>query len=110
MTVGQKGCFYGLPWATGLIGAPHVGGPTVNQACATSARILQMAAEEIAEGASRTAIVLAADRTSNGPHIYYPNPRGPGGTGRHEAWGLDNFAPAPSPQAPRPPPAPNVPP
>ncbi len=92
MTVPQQGCFYGLPWATGLIGAPHVGGPTVNQACATSARILQMAAEEIAEGASRTAIVLAADRTSNGPHIYYPNPRGPGGTGRHEDWVLDNFA------------------
>jgi len=92
MTVPQPGCFYGLPWATGLIGAPHVGGPTVNQACATSARILQMGAEEVAVGASRTALVLAADRTSNGPHIYYPNPRGPGGTGRHEDWVLDNFA------------------
>jgi acetyl-CoA C-acetyltransferase len=86
MTVPQQSCFYGLPWATGLMGAPHIGGPTVNQACATSARILQMAAEEIAGDASQAALVLAADRTSNGPHIYYPNPRGPGGTGRHEDW------------------------
>jgi acetyl-CoA C-acetyltransferase len=92
MTVPQQGCFYGLPWATGLMGAPHVGGPTVNQACATSARILQMAADEIAGGGSQASLVLAADRTSNGPHLYYPNPRGPGGTGRHEDWVLDNFA------------------
>jgi len=92
MTVPQPGSFYGLPWATGLMGAPHVGGPSVNQACATSARILQMAAAEIAGGAAQTALVLAADRTSNGPHLYYPNPRGPGGTGRHEDWVLDNFA------------------
>jgi acetyl-CoA acetyltransferase len=91
MTVPQQGCFYGLPWATGLMGAPHVGGPTVNQACATSARILQMAADEIAGGSSQASLVLAADRTSNGPHLYYPNPRGPGGTGRHEDWVLDNF-------------------
>jgi acetyl-CoA acetyltransferase len=91
MTVPQRGCFYGLPWATGLMGAPHLGGPTVNQACATSARILQMAAEEVAGGAAQAAIVLAADRTSNGPHLYYPNPRGPGGTGQHEDWVLDNF-------------------
>jgi acetyl-CoA C-acetyltransferase len=92
MTVPQPGCFYGLPWATGLIGAPHIGGPTVNQACATSARILLMAADEIAGGDSQAALVLSADRTSNGPHLYYPNPRGPGGTGRHEDWVLDNFA------------------
>jgi acetyl-CoA acetyltransferase len=92
MTVPQQGCFYGLPWATGLMGAPHVGGPSVNQACATSARILQMAGEAVAGGDSQAALVLAADRTSNGPHLYYPNPRGPGGTGRHEDWVLDNFA------------------
>jgi acetyl-CoA C-acetyltransferase len=91
MTVPQHASFYGMPWATGLMGAPHIGGPSVNQACATSARILQMAAEEVAGGAAQAALVLAADRTSNGPHLYYPNPRGSGGTGRHEDWVLDNF-------------------
>jgi acetyl-CoA acetyltransferase family protein len=91
ITVPQRGSFYGLPWATGLMGAPHVPGPTINQACATSARVLQLAAGEVASGASQTALVLATDRTSNGPHLYYPNPRGPGGTGQHEDWVLDNF-------------------
>jgi acetyl-CoA C-acetyltransferase len=92
MTVPQLGCFYGLPWATGLMGAAHIAGPSVNQACATSARILQMACAAVAGGDSQVSLVLAADRTSNGPHLYYPNPRGPGGTGRHEDWVPDNFA------------------
>lgn len=92
MTVPQEGSFYGLPWVTGLMGAPQVGGPTINQACATSARILQLASAEVARGEASAALVIAADRTSNGPHIYYPNPRGPGGTGRHEDWVLDNFS------------------
>src|SRR5215468_6011973 len=35
MTVPQKASFYGLPWFMGLIGAREVGGPTINQACAT---------------------------------------------------------------------------
>jgi acetyl-CoA acetyltransferase len=34
---------------------------------------------------------VTCDRTSNGPHLYYPNPRGPGGTGTHEDWVMDNF-------------------
>jgi acetyl-CoA acetyltransferase len=34
---------------------------------------------------------VTADRTSNGPHLYYPAPDGPGGTGEHENWILDNF-------------------
>ena len=32
-----------------------------------------------------------ADRCSNGPHIYYPNPAGPGGTGSKEDWVMDSF-------------------
>jgi acetyl-CoA acetyltransferase len=38
-----------------------------------------------------TALVVNCDRTSNGPHLYYPNPRGPGGTGTAEDWVMDNF-------------------
>ncbi len=34
---------------------------------------------------------ITTDRTSNGPHIYYPNPSGTGGTGEVETWVLDNF-------------------
>jgi len=92
MTVPQSASFFGLPWVTGLMGAPHVGGPTVNQACATSARILELAADAVGSGDAGCALVIGGDRTSNGPHLYYPNPRGPGGTGTHEDWVLDNFS------------------
>ncbi|MBU2286527.1 MAG: thiolase family protein [Gammaproteobacteria bacterium] len=90
-TVPQQGAFYGLPWVMGELGADSVGGPTINQACATGARSLQAAAAEIGQGAATAALVLTADRTSNGPHLYYPAPQGPGGTGVHENWVLDNF-------------------
>ncbi len=91
-TVPQKGSFYGLPWVMGEIGAAHVGGPTIMQACATSARCLQTAAAEVASGGAECALVLTADRVSNGPHIYYPAPSASGGTGESENWVLDNFA------------------
>lgn len=91
MSVPQQGSFYGLPWAMGLLGFDGVGGPTVAQACATSARCLALAADEVARGRAECAFVLTADRVSNGPQIYYPDPAGPGGSGRHENWVLDNF-------------------
>ncbi|HYF18254.1 MAG TPA: thiolase family protein [Ramlibacter sp.] len=90
-TVPQQGCFYGLPWVTGMMGLEGVGGPTVAQACATSARCLAMAADEVAMGRAACAFVLTADRISNGPQLYYPDPAGPGGAGRHESWVMDNF-------------------
>lgn len=91
MTVPQKSAFYGLPWLMGEIGAAHIGGPTVNQACATGVRILETATSEISAQRATVALAIATDRTSNGPHIYYPAPNGPGGTGEHEDWVLDNF-------------------
>jgi len=75
----------------GLAGMPHVGGPTVMQACATGARALLVAAQQIDAGLSQGSLALTCDRTSNGPHIYYPNPHAPGGTGTHEDWVMDNF-------------------
>ena len=90
-TVPSVSSFFGLPWVTGMIGAASVGGPTVNQACATSARCLQMASQEVGDEGSDCALVIAADKCSNGPHLYYPDPGGPGGTGVHEDWVLDNF-------------------
>lgn len=90
-SVPQKHSFYGLPWLAGLIGAPRLGGPTLMQACATGVRTLLAAAQELQCGMASAALVVTCDRTSNGPHLYYPNPRGPGGTGAAEDWVLDNF-------------------
>ena len=90
-SVPQKQSFYGMPWLLGLIGASQAGGPTLMQACATGVRTLLAAAQEIEVGMATRALVVNCDRTSNGPHLYYPNPRGPGGTGVGEDWVMDNF-------------------
>lgn len=90
-TVPSPGSFYGAPWMAGLLGAPSLTGPTFAQACATSARVLASAAAEVEAGGERAILCLAADRTSNGPHLLYPNPLGPGGKGEAEDWVWDNF-------------------
>src|ERR1039457_3270037 len=86
ISVPQTSCFYGLPWLTGLIGAARSGGPTISQACASSVRCLLTAAEEVARGRAGVTLVQCCDRMSNGPNLYYPNPRGPGGSGENENW------------------------
>ena len=91
MSVPQKHSFYGLPWLMGLAGAGQAGGPTLMQACATGVRVLLAAAQEIEVGMATMALALTCDRTSNGPHLYYPNPKAPGGTGAAEDWVMDNF-------------------
>jgi len=90
-SVPQSHSFYGMPWVAGLTGLPRLAGPTIMQACATGVRTLLAAVQEIEAGVCDTSLVLTCDRTSNGPHLYYPNPRGPGGTGAHEDWVIDNF-------------------
>jgi acetyl-CoA acetyltransferase family protein len=92
MSVPQKACFYGLPWVTAMLGATQVGGPTISQACATSARVMASAAQEIGSSAAECVLTITADRISNGPHLYYPNPLGPGGTGDTEDWVMSNFS------------------
>lgn len=91
ISVPQKHSFYGLPWLAGLVGLKGVAGPAVMQACATGVRTLLAAAQEVESGLSSVSMAINCDRTSNGPHIYYPNPRGPGGTGAAEDWVMDNF-------------------
>ncbi len=91
-SVPQKHSFYGVPWLMGMLGAGQVTGPTIGQACATGARVVLQAAQEIESGLSDCSLVVTADRCSNGPHLYYPNPSGPGGTGDHENWVMDNFS------------------
>lgn len=90
-TVPSQGGFYGAPWVAGMIGAGEITGPTVAQACATSARVLASAAYEIESAGAGPILCITADRTSNGPHILYPNPLAPGGRGDAEDWVWDNF-------------------
>lgn len=92
MTITQFQSFYGAPWPLYEIGLKHVAGPAINQVCATGARVLLTAAAEIQLGLADCALALACDRTSNGPHIYYPAPGGPGGTGSSEDQVIYNFS------------------
>jgi acetyl-CoA acetyltransferase len=91
ITVPQKHSFYGGPWLAGLIGAETITGPIISQACATGARVMGLAGFELEAGEERVILTITADRCSNGPHLYYPNPLGPGGTGDKEDWVWDNF-------------------
>jgi len=91
MTVPQQFSFYGLPWLAGMVGADHIGGPTIGQACATSARVLSVATQEITTGSASCVLTVTTDRLSNGPHLYYPRPGAPGGIGAHEDWVPDNM-------------------
>ena len=90
-TVASKYSFYAAPWFAGMAGLGHTTGPTISQACATSVRCLVTAAQELSTGGATAYLAVAADRTSNGPHVYYPNPGGPGGTGDSENLVLDSF-------------------
>ncbi len=90
-TVPSKGSFYGAPWLAGLAGLCQLAGPTIHQACATSARCMVEAAQELESDGASAYLAVTADRTSNGPHVFYPNPAGPGGTGDSENLVLDSF-------------------
>jgi acetyl-CoA acetyltransferase len=91
LTVPQMHSFYGGPWLSALLGAESMTGPMINQACATGARVIASAAAEMETSDESVLLTITADRCSNGPHIYYPNPMGPGGKGDKEDWVWDNF-------------------
>lgn len=90
-TIPSPRCFYGAPWLAGLIGAEHATGAMISQACATSAAALAHAGACVDAGGSDATVVVTADKCSNGPHLYHPNPSGPGGKGDAEDWVWDNF-------------------
>jgi acetyl-CoA acetyltransferase len=90
-TVPSKSCFYGAPWLAGMVGAPDITGAMISQACATSAAALAHAGSKIDGGGSKASLVILADKTSNGPHVVYPNPGGPGGTLDSENVVMDSF-------------------
>ncbi|MFI5266309.1 MAG: thiolase family protein [Chloroflexota bacterium] len=90
-TVPQEGGFYGTPTFAARIGAPDITGPMISQACATSVACLQAAAAGLESGEQGVTLVVAADRTSNGPLLLYPSPSAQGGAPRSEHWIFDNF-------------------
>ena len=92
MTVLQKSQLYGGPWFAAMVGAEAITGPTISQACATGARTIAQAAAEVDASGEHTVLAVTADRCSNGAHVYYPNPLGPGGTGDKEDIVMDSFA------------------
>ncbi|RJX35511.1 MAG: thiolase family protein [Desulfarculus sp.] len=91
MTIGMPSWFYANPWFCALLGNPKISGPTVSQACATSATTIYTAAAGVECGAYQCNLVATTDRCSNGPHTIWPNPQGPGGEVLSENWLMDNF-------------------
>lgn len=90
-TIVQYQSFNAAPWILSKMGMAHLAGPIVSQVCATGTRTVQMVAAEIATGMASVGLALTADRISNGPHIFYPAPAGPGGTGQSEDQTLFNM-------------------
>lgn len=91
ITIPQLSAFYGTPWLAGMIGADHVTGPMIGQACATGAKCVEFAALSVDAGVHKNVLAVYADRCSNGPILVYPNPEAPGGTQDKESWVWDNF-------------------
>ena len=90
-TIGQPHTFYAAPWAAALVGATEIAACHISQACSTSATCINEATLGIEAGLYATVLTLMTDRTSNGPHTVWPNPRGPGAQVISENWLMDNF-------------------
>jgi acetyl-CoA C-acetyltransferase len=88
-TVPQATSFYGVTTITRRLGAPGATGPTIAQACATSAACLQAAAAQVELGVHDLVMTLLTDRTSNGPTMLWPSPSRRGGAPVVEHWVLD---------------------
>ncbi len=91
ITVPQPSAFYGTPWLAGMIGADHITGPMIGQACATGAKCVEFAALSVENGLHKNVLAVYADRCSNGPLLVYPNLEAPGGAQDKESWVWDNF-------------------
>jgi len=90
-TIGQHRQFYASPWTAALLGAKALPAIAISQACTTGATCINQAAMGIETGLFERPFVITVDRTSNGPHTIWPNPKGPGGEVISENWNMDNF-------------------
>lgn len=93
ITIAQRRMFYSHNWAAALLveGKKNLPGLMINQACTTSTTCIHLAAVNIEAGTFETAFALMSDRASNGAHLVWPNPLGPGGEVESENWLMDNF-------------------
>lgn len=91
-TIPQPGSFYAVPWLAARLGMPGVSGPHLAQACATSVACVVAAAAAVEADPGHCALIVTADRTSNGPLLVYPRSRAMGGSPATEHWVLDAFA------------------
>ncbi|MGB9628693.1 MAG: thiolase family protein [Thermodesulfobacteriota bacterium] len=92
-TVVQHHIFYGHTWAAAMLveGKKDLPALLVSQACTTAVTCIYLAAASIELGAYQTGFALVTDRCSNGPHIVWANPLGPGGELESENPVMDNF-------------------
>jgi acetyl-CoA acetyltransferase len=95
-TIPQPSSFYAAPWIAARLEMPGVSGPHIAQACATSVACLVAAAMQVEADAQALPLVVATDRTSNGPLLVYPRGQAMGGSPAVENWVLDNFAADPN--------------
>ncbi|MCG6908851.1 MAG: thiolase family protein [Deltaproteobacteria bacterium] len=91
ITISQIHQFYAAPWAAALMGAGEIPGIALAQACTTGTTCIYQAAVGVETGLYDNVYVMTTDRTSNGPHTIWPNPKGPGGEVISENWLMDNF-------------------
>lgn len=90
-TVPSPEIFYGAPTIAARIGAGHTSGAMISQACATSVACVESATLRVAAGLDGSCLVVATDRTSNGPTLSWPHPSAPGGAPETEHWVLHSF-------------------
>ncbi|RTZ97996.1 MAG: thiolase family protein [Deltaproteobacteria bacterium] len=90
-TIGQHYLFYGSTWAAHMMGAGHLPGVTLMQACSTSTTCIFQAGIGVETGLYQQPFCLMTDRCSNGPHTVWPNAKGPGGQVESEDWVMDHF-------------------
>lgn len=90
-TTPQRGGFYAAPSVAARIGAERITGPTIAQACATSAVCVETAGLYADAEPGGLHLVVAADRTSNSPVLTYPSSTAPGGAPEQEHWFFDNI-------------------
>lgn len=90
-TVPQPTIFYGPTTVASRLGMPHVYGPMISQACATSVAALHQAAAAVVTGVGPQ-LVVTTDRTSNGPDLSWPAPPGSPQPDTRENWVRDSFA------------------
>ena len=77
ITISQIHQFYASTWAAAIMGAGHIPGVTISQACTTSTTCIFIPRPWAWKPVIyQNCCALMTDRCSNGPHTIWPNPNG----------------------------------